>query len=307
MAPEPPLRAPPDDAGNAADVLQVVADAAEKPAPDPTPPPPPSAPADGDAEITEALQALEALMVKRIKLEQRRDQLTGLPNERALEEQLDEHIRADRDLWAAFVEVDKFKSINDAFGYQNADVLLCEVAKVLREMSTHFTGIKTQAFRPHGDEFFLVGAHETPNEHRNDVLERLLNLLREKLKEIRKDVVSAPGEAPTHMTCTVSIGWLVLADVVGPISTRSIRDCLERAMEEAKRERDRVVRYSTEIRRRRFISLRADCKHCGTKLNVDIPVELAKTERSFRCPHCHDEVPRPPTPVERPGVPPVEI
>jgi DNA-directed RNA polymerase subunit RPC12/RpoP len=69
----------------------------------------------------------------------------------------------------------------------------------------------------------------------------------------------------------------------------------------------RIVRYSTEIRRRRFISLRADCKHCGTKLNVDIPVELAKTERSFRCPHCHDEVPRPPTPVERPGVPPVEI
>ena len=88
-----------------------------------------------DGRIQRAFEELNQLIIDRVKLEQRRDQLTGLQNDLALEEALGQHLLEGKDLWVAFVEIDRMKSINDRVGYQNADELIKSVAQLLAEVS----------------------------------------------------------------------------------------------------------------------------------------------------------------------------
>lgn len=262
-----------------------------------------------DQHIKAALEELNRLIAERVKREQRRDQLTGLPNGLALDEALATHIERGRDVWAAFIEVDKFKSINDRFGYQRADELLKELSKLLAEVSASFPGT-VQVFRQHGDEFFIVGAHDGPDAHRPDALDALLALTLQKVRKLSVPVVvGAPDSPPVALECTVSIGWLVLNDVASPQTARSILTCLERAVDEAKRTRDCAVRYTSELARRRVASLRADCAECRSKFSVDVPIHQNRDAEPLRCPNCAAEVPRPPSGPTAPPVagPPVEV
>lgn len=225
-----------------------------------------------DERIKAALEDLNRLIIERVRREQRRDQLTGLPNDLALDEFLEQHIERETDIWAAFIEVDKFKSINDRFGYQNADELLKNLGRLLKDFSRSFPGSAdaVQVFRPHGDEFFIVGTHDSPDLHRPDALSSLLNLACTKVRDLSL-VVRTPNKASEKLSCTVSIGWLIASDIVPPLTSRAVRDCLERAVDEAKRARDCAVRYSSALRHRRSVSLRADCGSCRSKFSVDIP------------------------------------
>ena len=261
-----------------------------------------------DEQIKNALEGLNRLIVERVKREQRRDQLTGLPNELALNELLEQRIEQNHDLWAAFVEVDRFKSVNDRFGYQNADELLKSLARLLEEFSKSFPGSEpVHVFRPHGDEFFIVGAHDGKDRHRSDALSRLLDLACAKVREMSLPVVRGPNEPPANLSCTVSIGWLVSDDVAPPRTARAVRDCLERAVDEAKRGRDCAIRYSSALRHRQSVSLRGDCSSCQSKFTVDIPVNANRANAALHCPNCGAETSRPPAPDEAPITPPVEI
>ena len=75
-----------------------------------------------DERIRAALEDLNRLIAERVQREQRRDQLTGLPNELALDECLERHIEGGRDIWAAFVEVNRFFGDVDEPGRQRAEV-----------------------------------------------------------------------------------------------------------------------------------------------------------------------------------------
>lgn len=266
-------------------------------------------PESDDERIRAALEDLNRLIAERVQREQRRDQLTGLPNELALDESFERHLEEGRDIWAAFVEVDRFKSINDRFGYQKADELLKNVGRLLKELSGSFPGSAgaVEVFRPHGDEFFFVGAHDGPDLHRPDALSTLLDLTCTKIRELSLPVVRVPNETPEKLSCTVSIGWLVSTDVPSPQTSRALRDCLERAVDEAKRTRDCVVRYSTKLRHRQSASLRADCSSCSSKFTVDIPID-ANRAGPLHCPNCGGQVARPPIPVVLASTtPPVEV
>lgn len=262
-----------------------------------------------DEPIKAALQDLNRLIVERVRREQRRDQLTGLSNELALDELLEQHIGRETDIWAAFIEVDKFKSINDRFGYQNADELLKKLGNFLKEFSQSFPGPgeAIQVFRPHGDEFFVVGIHDSANPHRSDALSNLLDLACTKVGELSLTVVRAPNMAAEKLSCTVSIGWLVSIDIPPPLTGRAVRDCLERAVDEAKRTRNCAVRYSSALRHHQSVSLRADCGSCRSKFTVDIPVEANHADTSLHCPNCGEPVPRPPPRSEALIAPPVEV
>lgn len=261
-----------------------------------------------DEQIKAALEDLNRLIVERVRREQRRDQLTGLPNELALDELIDHHIEQRAELWAAFIEVDKFKSINDRFGYQNADELLKLLGRLLKDLSRSFPGAPgaVQVFRPHGDEFFIVGAHDGADPHRPDALSTLLELTCAKVRELSLRVAHLPKE-PETLSCTVSIGWLVSSDLPPPRTARAVRDCLERAVDEAKRTRDRAVRYSPALRHRRSVALRADCGACRSKFSVDVPVESNRAETALHCPNCGIPLARPPTPQEAAIAPPIEV
>jgi diguanylate cyclase (GGDEF)-like protein len=88
-----------------------------------------------------------------------RDELTGLPNRAALQRHLDElftNPRPVRTVAALFVDLDRFKAVNDTLGHQCGDELLTMVAS---RLNTVLRSGETLA-RLGGDEFVVVITQE---------------------------------------------------------------------------------------------------------------------------------------------------
>lgn len=86
----------------------------------------------------------------------RLDQLTSLPNRLGLQESSEQAIlrarRQGSELMVAFLDVDRFKTINDSLGHAAGDALLVEVARRLREAVSPTDTVA----RLGGDEFVVV-------------------------------------------------------------------------------------------------------------------------------------------------------
>ncbi|USB33195.1 EAL domain-containing protein [Paenibacillus sp. YPG26] len=86
------------------------------------------------------------------------DELTSLLNRRSLRETLHGYISESLtsgepiDLVLMFLDLDNFKTINDAFGHSNGDIILKQVAERL----THYLGESSNVFRMGGDEFIFL-------------------------------------------------------------------------------------------------------------------------------------------------------
>lgn len=91
-----------------------------------------------------------------LKEEYSRDPLTGAHNRRhfedALEREFDAAARHDCPVSVVFVDLDKFKTINDTYGHQAGDAVLVEVAKVLGQCVRDSDIVA----RYGGDEFVLL-------------------------------------------------------------------------------------------------------------------------------------------------------
>lgn len=153
----------------------------------------------------------QAAMLRRHALE---DPLTGLGNRRSAERRLGALRLGEEPLSLAVVDVDRFKSINDAASHTQGDVVLRRVADLLREHSR--TG--DEVYRWAGDEFLVVLPTATEAQA-VVVMERLRTAVAEAdwsdldLSEpitVSIGVATAPavddGEAP------VTIGWRTLFD-----------------------------------------------------------------------------------------------
>ncbi len=93
---------------------------------------------------------------ERLRLLAFNDPLTDLLNRRAMEHALEQEFnraqRYNRELSVAFLDLDKFKKVNDLYGHDAGDKVLMDVAKVL---SLH-TRTSDILCRFAGDEFVLV-------------------------------------------------------------------------------------------------------------------------------------------------------
>ena len=112
------------------------------------------------AEIN-ALQAVASMLVQlqgRIEAEERtaynanHDDLTGLPNRRALIRELKDRLDAGRGTAVLIIDLDRFKIMNDFLGHASGDRLLITIADRIR------TSIRSDDFvaRLGGDEFVFV-------------------------------------------------------------------------------------------------------------------------------------------------------
>jgi diguanylate cyclase (GGDEF)-like protein len=244
---------------------------------------------DPSEPIEEALEALRSAVGRVVREEQLRDQLTGLGNDQALTEWIKGAIEQQDPFWTAFLEVDRFKEINDRYGYTNADTLLQKIAEQLSNAASYFpSGIV--AFRAHGDEFYLVGRH-LPDEDVADT-ESALNHIRESVGRMRVKVrgVDAP------MSCTISVGWTTSADGAHE-GERGLRHNLELATSAAKlRGRNQVVRFNASLSKNDVVSLRSDCSACHSSYSVSIPRSALTEAATLHCPNCGQTSERPPVP-----------
>jgi diguanylate cyclase (GGDEF)-like protein/PAS domain S-box-containing protein len=82
-------------------------------------------------DVTERRRAEQSLVSQAL-----RDPLTGLPNRKQLRAQLDDELAAaarnNQPLSVLFIDLDRFKDVNDALGHHWGDALLCEVASRLK-------------------------------------------------------------------------------------------------------------------------------------------------------------------------------
>ncbi len=158
------------------------------------------------AEIN-ALQAVASLLVQlqaRIDAEEQtifnanHDDLTGLPNRRALIQELVHRLEDGRDTAVMIIDLDRFKVMNDFLGHASGDRLLVTIADRLR-MSIRANDF---AARLGGDEFvFLVDQITSEME----ILATSFRLL-----EVISEPVDIHGQMFSH---TASIGIALAPDV----------------------------------------------------------------------------------------------
>ncbi|WP_179218750.1 sensor domain-containing diguanylate cyclase [Saccharibacillus sp. O23] len=149
------------------------------------------------------------------------DPLTGLLNRRTLEHMTEEWMRQRRTFAVVFVDVDRFKPINDTYGHQQGDEVLKRLGAILNEQ----VGVHGHCFRYGGEEFVLLLSDLRENEA-FAVAER-----------IRVVVGTAP--MPIPQTVTVSLG---LAAYRGEESAKDLFHQADLALYQAKNAgRDRTV------------------------------------------------------------------
>ncbi|HSP24734.1 MAG TPA: EAL domain-containing protein [Saliniramus sp.] len=106
-----------------------------------------------------------------------RDPLSGLPNRLLFGERLDqelENLRPDEDgLSLMFLDLDRFKEVNDTYGHQAGDELIKQVA---RRLLTVLRGADTLS-RFGGDEFAIIQAGVKCDDDAQDLAKRILQAL----------------------------------------------------------------------------------------------------------------------------------
>ncbi len=127
------------------------------------------------------------------------DGLTRLPNRilfnDRLENALAEATRASERLAVVFVDLDRFKTINDSLGHHVGDQVLTSVAKRLRSAVRASDTVGRHA----GDEFTLLLRHVVSNDDVGRVAEKLLHLL--------EAALTLDDGRELHLTASVGIAF----------------------------------------------------------------------------------------------------
>lgn len=131
------------------------------------------------------------------------DKLTGLYNRQKTDRKLSEEqqkVNQDKDYRCCvmMIDVDYFKNINDTFGHQEGDKILCDLAKAMQRSLRHTDTIG----RWGGEEFIVILSNTALDEGRN-VAENL-----------RKKIAEYPFLTLYPVTVSIGVGELVRSEEV---------------------------------------------------------------------------------------------
>jgi diguanylate cyclase (GGDEF)-like protein len=178
------------------------------------------------------------------------DELTGLPNRQLLKDRLDQHlVQARRDEHSGailFIDLDRFKEINDVFGHSVGDIVLAQAAeRILTEVRETDT-----VARLGGDEFVILMPNLTADNTIRSTASRILSRLGE--------AFSVRGE--NHFL-GASIGIVVFPDDGGSVETllKNADSAMYRA-KEAGRSRFEFFSQELNAESRRKIELERDLR-----------------------------------------------
>ncbi|HUD85576.1 MAG TPA: EAL domain-containing protein [Xanthobacteraceae bacterium] len=120
-------------------------------------------------DVTERRQA-EAKIIHMA----RHDALTGLPNRVLFRDKMEQALKRGERLAVMFLDLDRFKGVNDSLGHSVGDALLCAVTERLQRV---VRGVDTVA-RLGGDEFAIVQSQARPTDA-SELAEKIIETLLE--------------------------------------------------------------------------------------------------------------------------------
>ena len=191
-------------------------------------------------DITEHIKAEQDLLThqKNLGFLAHHDPLTGLPNRLLFQDRLEHAVanarRAGRAVAVLFLDMDRFKNINDSFGHEVGDRVLLEIARILKQALREADTLA----RLGGDEFVIILEQFTDPQAPTLVADKILHLLARPL---------TVGEYSFHIS--VSIGITVFpADADDP---QELMKCADSAMYQAKEAGRSTLQYYTPGRNTR--------------------------------------------------------
>jgi diguanylate cyclase (GGDEF)-like protein/PAS domain S-box-containing protein len=182
-------------------------------------------------DITEQKQAAK------LKKMAHNDALTGLPNRNLLEDRLNLAVaqakRLDASIAFLYLDLDKFKPINDKFGHDAGDAVLQKVAERLTENVRETDTVA----RIGGDEFVIILASPVTPEFSYATAERILKVL------------SQPINIKEH-SCTIgaSIGISIYPHDTGADSADLLIEFADAAMYKVKESGRNGIRFFGDLR-----------------------------------------------------------
>jgi diguanylate cyclase (GGDEF)-like protein len=224
-----------------------------------------------------SLQAVASLLVQlqgRIDAEERtrhnatHDELTGLPNRRALLSEIDSRLADKRNTTVMLIDLDRFKVMNDYLGHANGDKLIVTIADRIR------FAVRPKDFvaRLGGDEFVLVA------DGLNDDLEvvatsqRILELVARPMTIAGQEIshtasIGIAGATNTTETSGDILGWADVAMYAAKARGRNQAVIL-----------DDALRASADERSGTEIALKAAIEEGGLRLHFQPEVDLITGE-----------------------------
>ena len=151
-----------------------------------------------ERRVRERTSVLERTIIKRRRIEKQlehesqHDSLTQLPNRKFLSEQLkdvlnDKATTKDCDIALLFLDLDRFKIINDSLGHHIGDLFLIEVAKRLKRCLRNDDIV----VRLGGDEFCILMYDVESQDIAVGLAERVLNKLREPVEVEQHSLITS--------------------------------------------------------------------------------------------------------------------
>lgn len=145
------------------------------------------------------------------------DGLTGLQNRSAFEEQLQQIVREGQsNLTLCFIDLDRFKLVNDHLGHQKGDELLQSIGNKMKEFVSD-DGV----YRLGGDEFIILFNEQTK--------ESVLQQVKQVLKGIERDVLTKDQYLPFKLSASAGVVFMTEEDTI-----QSIKDKADIALQHAK-------------------------------------------------------------------------
>ncbi|MDR1695804.1 MAG: sensor domain-containing diguanylate cyclase [Endomicrobium sp.] len=199
---------------------------------------------DSDLRLLSILSGIASTVLNNVHLYKKvselaiTDGLTGLFTQSYFKERLREEINRSRSnkvsLTVGILDIDFFKKINDTYGHQAGDVILRQLALLLRGRFRETDLIA----RYGGEEFGVIMLHTDPKE--------AFKVLDEIRKTVEKErfFIPAEGYSPAQVKVTVSIGFAELGEYNISVESELIKHA-DSALYEAKNSgRNRTVEFA---------------------------------------------------------------
>lgn len=152
-----------------------------------------------------------------------RDSLTGLPKRAVLQAHVDLLLRRQKPFHVLFIDLDKFKSVNDSMGHKAGDLLLEKVSRVLQSA----TRAGDLTVRMGGDEFVVVLADApNPREVARRILRSLLEVTNPFGSGASIGIASFPedGKTFTELLAAADVAMYYAKQILGGDSVASSED-----------------------------------------------------------------------------------